>query len=52
MEKEYLFNRKPKEVTHIHTENRDICTMLPVPESLAIIERSIKNEPWSMNNQL
>lgn len=52
MSKEYFFNRIPKEVQHIETKNRRICTKLPVPESLPIIERSIKYEPWSMNHQL
>lgn len=52
METEYLFHRDPRNVKPIHTTNRNICTALPVPESMEIIERSIKNEPWSMNNQL
>lgn len=52
MGNEYLFHREPKEVAEIHTDNRTICTKIPVPESMEIIERSIKNEPWSMNNQL
>ncbi|RKJ06160.1 aspartate aminotransferase family protein [bacterium D16-54] len=52
MENEYLFRRTPKKVKLIHTENREICTKIPVPESMEIIERSLKNEPWSMNHQL
>ena len=52
METEYLFHREPKQVEQIHTKNRTICTKIPVPQSMEIIERSIKNEPWSMNNQL
>ncbi|NBH70608.1 aspartate aminotransferase family protein [Clostridiaceae bacterium] len=52
MENEYLFRRTPKEVKLIHTKNREICTKIPVPESMEIIERSLKNEPWSMNHQL
>lgn len=52
MEQEYKFRREPKEVEIIHTKNRDIVTKIPVPESMEIIERSIKYEPWSMNNQL
>ncbi|MCX4344907.1 MAG: aminotransferase class III-fold pyridoxal phosphate-dependent enzyme [Kineothrix sp.] len=52
METEYLFHKDPRNVKPIHTKNRNICTALPVPESMEIIERSIKNEPWSMNNQL
>lgn len=52
MEKEFFFRKEPKKVAHVHTKNRNICTMIPVPESMDIIERSIKYEPWSMNNQL
>lgn len=52
MEKEFLFHKDPKEVKRIHTKNRDICTAIPVPESMEIVDRSLKNEPWSMNNQL
>lgn len=52
MSKEYLFNNIPKEVKKIETKHRKICTKLPVPESIPIIERSIKYEPWSMNHQL
>ncbi len=52
MAEEYLFNRVPKEVGRIETKHRRICTKLPVPESIPIIERSIKYEPWSMNHQL
>lgn len=51
-EQEFMFRRTPKDVERIHTKNRNICTPIPVPESMDIIERSIKNEPWSMNNQL
>lgn len=49
---EYMFNRIPKVVPYIKTRNRQIVTLLPVPESLPVIERSIKYEPWSMNHQL
>lgn len=49
---EYLFNRIPREVPQVNTNNRRICTKLPVPESIEIIEKSIKYEPWSMNHQL
>lgn len=52
MPEEYMFNKVPKEVSKIKTKNRTICTKIPVPESMEIIERSIKYEPWSMNNQL
>ena len=49
---EYYFNKIPKDVPKIKTNNRTICTKLPVPESIPIIEKSIKYEPWSMNHQL
>ena len=38
MENEYLFRRTPKEVKLIHTKNREICTKIPVPESMEIID--------------
>ena len=49
---EYKFRREPKAVPKVETKHRKICTMLPVPESIEIIDRSVKYEPWSMNNQL
>lgn len=49
---EYMFNKIPKKVAEIETKHRKICTKLPVEESLPIIERSFKYEPWSMNHQL
>lgn len=52
MTEEYKFNKIPKEVAKVNTKHRKICTKLPVPESLEIIERSNKYEPWSMNHQL
>ena len=52
MGQEYMFNRIPKEVAKIETKHRKICTKLPVPESIEIIERSMEYEPWSMNHQL
>lgn len=52
MSEEYLFHREPKNVAKVDTKHRRITTKIPVPESLEIIERSIKYEPWSMNHQL
>lgn len=52
MAEEYMFRKQPKEVPILETKHRKIATKLPVPESMEIIERSIKYEPWSMNNQL
>ncbi|MFA7709417.1 MAG: aminotransferase class III-fold pyridoxal phosphate-dependent enzyme [archaeon] len=48
----YNFNLTPKEVPKIHTKYRNIQTKLPVPESLEIIERSMKYEPKSMCSQM
>lgn len=52
MEKEYMFNRIPHDVPKVSTKHRKIVTQIPVPESIPVIEKSIKYEPWSMNNQL
>ena len=52
MDEEFYFRRQPKDVPKVSTKHRKICTKLPVPESMEIIERSVKYEPWSMNNQL
>ena len=52
MDEEFYFRRQPKDVSKVSTKHRKICTKLPVPESMEIIERSVKYEPWSMNNQL
>ncbi len=52
MSKEYMFNKIPKEVLKVETKHRKICTKIPVPESMEIIEKSIQYEPWSMNHQL
>lgn len=52
MSEEYLFRREPKKVPLVETKHRKINTMIPVPESMEIIERSVKYEPWSMNHQL
>ena len=49
---EYMFRRTPKKVEQIHTKNRVICTEIPAPGSMEIIERSIKYEPWSRNHHL
>jgi len=48
----YNFNLTPKDVPKIHTKYRNIQTKLPVPESLEVINRSIKYEPSSMNHQV
>lgn len=48
----YQFNMIPKEIPKVHTKYRNIQTKLPVPESLEIINRSIKYEPKSMSSQM
>jgi 4-aminobutyrate aminotransferase/diaminobutyrate-pyruvate transaminase/4-aminobutyrate aminotransferase/(S)-3-amino-2-methylpropionate transaminase len=52
MKSEFFFNKIPRKVPLVETKNRRIATKIPVPESIDIIEKSIKYEPWSMNNQL
>lgn len=52
MSQEYMFNRTPKKVPYIETLHRKITTQIPVPESMEILEKSMKYEPWSMNHQL
>lgn len=48
----YEFSMTPHQVPEIETKHRKICTKLPVPESLPIIERLRKFEPYSMEDQL
>lgn len=48
----YQFNLIPKDVPKIKTKFRNIQTKLPVPESLDIINKSLKYEPASMNHQV
>ena len=45
------YNKVPMEVPKIDSEFRKIKTALPVPESMAIIERLEKYEPNSMSGQ-
>lgn len=52
MSEEYLFNIIPREVPKVQTKNRKICTKLPVPESMEILKKHMRYEPWSMNHQL
>ncbi|HDZ20898.1 hypothetical protein LCGC14_0274700 [marine sediment metagenome] len=42
---------EPTDVPPVETEHRRICTKLPVPESLAILERLAAAEPASMLGQ-
>ena len=48
----YEFSMTPHQVPEVETKHRKICTKLPVPESLPIIERLRKFEPYSMEDQL
>lgn len=48
----YEFSMTPHQVPEVETKHRKICTKLPVPESLSIIERLRKFEPYSMEDQL
>lgn len=45
------FEFEPHVVPHVKTENRCICTPIPVPESAEIIERTRKYETVSMTGQ-
>lgn len=48
----YEFSMTPHMVPKVKTKHRKICTKLPVPESLPIIERLRNFEPYSMEDQL
>ena len=43
------FNITPQEVPHVSTKYRTICTPIPHPDSLSVLERSRKFEPVSMS---
>jgi 4-aminobutyrate aminotransferase/diaminobutyrate-pyruvate transaminase/4-aminobutyrate aminotransferase/(S)-3-amino-2-methylpropionate transaminase len=45
------FSLEPKKVAHVETKNRKICTEIPVPESIPVIEKLRKFEPRSMTGQ-
>jgi 4-aminobutyrate aminotransferase-like enzyme len=46
------FSHEPKHTVSIETKNRKICTAIPSPETLQILEDCKKFEPKSMNNQI
>ena len=52
MNQGYALNLSPRKVKKVETEFRRICTDIPVPESLDIIEKHLKYEPLSMSDQL
>lgn len=45
------YDLTPVEVPHVNTQYRTICTKLPVPESLPILEELRRSEPRSMSGQ-
>ena len=45
------FNLTPKRVPRVETPYRQIVTELPVPESLAVLERLYQYEPVAMRGQ-
>jgi len=45
------FSLEPKKVAPVETPNRKICTEIPVPESIPVIEKLRKFEPRSMSGQ-
>ena len=46
-----IFTLEPQEVPYVSTKYRKICTQIPVPESIPILERLRKVEPLSMTGQ-
>lgn len=48
----YQFSMSPVLVPKVSTTNRKICTLLPVPESLPILEKIIKYESSNVRDQL
>ncbi|HME55630.1 MAG TPA: aspartate aminotransferase family protein [Candidatus Lokiarchaeia archaeon] len=46
-----IYSLEPKDVPEIETQYRRICTPIPVPESLPILERLREVEPISMRGQ-
>ena len=47
----HKFNLTPVEVPRAETEHRRIVTMLPVPESIPILDKLVQFEPISMQGQ-
>lgn len=45
------FSLEPRKVAPVETRNRKICTDIPVPESIPVIEKLRKFEPRSMSGQ-
>jgi len=45
------FKLEPVDVKKVETPNRRICTKIPVPESIPVIEKLRKYEPRSMSGQ-
>ena len=45
------FEMEPRKTTRFETKYRKICTDIPVPESMPIIEKLRKYEPRSMSGQ-
>jgi 4-aminobutyrate aminotransferase / (S)-3-amino-2-methylpropionate transaminase / 5-aminovalerate transaminase len=48
----YSFSLEPKHVPLIETKHRRIATLIPHPESVLTIQKSIEKETLSMNDQL
>lgn len=46
------FNLTPQSTKKIETKHRKIITDIPAPSTIDIIQKCLKNEPYSMNNQL
>lgn len=48
----YNFSLKPQKTSLKKTEHVNICTDIPAPSTIEILEDTLKNEPSSMCNQL
>lgn len=46
------FSIEPKLTNFIETKNRKICTSIPSPDTIETLEKCLKYEPYSMNNQI
>ncbi len=46
------FSHKPVDVEPVNSKYRKICTQIPVPESIPVLEKMYRNESRSMHGQL
>jgi 4-aminobutyrate aminotransferase/(S)-3-amino-2-methylpropionate transaminase len=48
----FNFNHRPKDVSKIKTKYRNICTMIPNPDDVKMLEKAYKLESRSMHGQM